>query len=124
MLSRISFHVFFLFMLGNCTDSIPDVHSDFVPGSGLLSLASLNLTSVDLLELPIVRDTSAQIITSENTVVCGPEDGSYTDVDNLISCFNYLRILGKTPCEFDSREPRTVCWHGFNGVVVGISTTG
>jgi hypothetical protein len=61
---------------------------------------------------------------NDNALVCGPEDGAYTSVLDIIACFNYLRNLGETPCEFDNREVRTLCSHGSNGVVVGIGTTG
>jgi hypothetical protein len=41
---------------------------------------------------------------------CGPSNNAYTNVNDIIACYNYLRSLGKTACS--SRDNQSWCIMG------------
>lgn len=125
-------------------------YPEVVPGPGLPSLASLNLTSAELYEMvpvgkhptlpysspfPTVQDhpltspppTAAGVKTEAAlfTLECGPEDAAYTNVNGLIACFNYLNALGTTSCGVPGYGNPVIqmCYSG-DAQVIGQSITG
>ncbi|KAL2143329.1 hypothetical protein VTI28DRAFT_10572 [Corynascus sepedonium] len=78
----------------------PRVYPVVTPGPGLPSLAELNLTSAQLYEIGVPKDLSArdELLGQRFEGFCGPDDSAYTNVHDLIACFNYLRSLGITSC--------------------------
>lgn len=69
---------------------------ELIPGPGLPSLASLGLTSADLYNMPTPKLSIRQAPVS--IPECGPDEQAYTDVNDIIACYNYLNGLGTTQC--------------------------
>ncbi|EMD95487.1 hypothetical protein COCC4DRAFT_123696 [Bipolaris maydis ATCC 48331] len=112
-----TFFVPILLALTHHATAFPTETHELIPGSGLPSLASLNLTTSDIvnLPLPIIIPTGPR-----KDPQCGPED-AYTNVDSLITCYKYIHRLGTEFCEFRLHEVKTLCRIGGVGVVgIGI----
>ncbi|EUC27733.1 hypothetical protein COCCADRAFT_30853 [Bipolaris zeicola 26-R-13] len=98
---------------------------ELIPGPGLPSLASLNLTTSDIINLPLPlpfgptgQDPPQR--GPRKDPQCGPED-AYTNVDSLVTCYKYIHRLGTEFCEFRLHEVKTLCRIGGVGVVgIGI----
>ncbi|EUC50783.1 hypothetical protein COCMIDRAFT_81103 [Bipolaris oryzae ATCC 44560] len=113
----ISFFIHILLALNHYTTAFPTESHELIPGPGLPTLASLNLTTSDIINLPlsIIVPTGPR-----KDPQCGPED-AYTNVDSLITCYKYIKRLGTEYCEFRLREVKTLCRIGGVGVVgIGI----
>jgi len=95
---------FFLGLVSlNSAMAAPKVYPEVIPGPGLPSLASLNLTSAQLYEMESPEVTLARaggltMRAAAYTGRCGPADAAYTNVNDIIACYNYLRSLGTRKC--------------------------
>ncbi|AEO64288.1 uncharacterized protein THITE_2126654 [Thermothielavioides terrestris NRRL 8126] len=84
------------------TLAAPTVYPEVIPGPGLPTLAELNLTTAQLYELG--RPNTTALLRHGVTLSprwegrCGPEDGAYAKVDDVIACFHYLLSLDTRPC--------------------------
>ncbi|KAL2138573.1 hypothetical protein VTI28DRAFT_6594 [Corynascus sepedonium] len=78
----------------------PKVYPEVIPGPGLPSLAELNTTTAELYEmgLPEELDARAEVLDKRFEGLCGPAEAAYTRVEDIISCYNYLRKLGSQKC--------------------------
>ncbi|KAH7122737.1 hypothetical protein B0J11DRAFT_608287 [Dendryphion nanum] len=78
-----------------------------IPGPGLPSLESLNLTSAELFALPSPFSEDQM-----NTLVdgsCGPNDSAYTHVNLAIACYHFVRNLGSQRCEVPASGHAIYC---------------
>jgi hypothetical protein len=79
-----------------------DAYPEVVPGPGLPSIASVNLTTADLYNMPLPSNSLPSVITTNalrsfsNT--CSPADNAYTNVNNLIACYHCLSSLAGWRC--------------------------
>ncbi|KAH8722345.1 hypothetical protein GQ44DRAFT_711937 [Phaeosphaeriaceae sp. PMI808] len=74
-------------------DAVPEV----IPGPGLPSLESLNLTSADLYAMALPEKSKDEMSVLFDAR-CGPSEATYAPVNDGIACYNYLRSLGTTRC--------------------------
>lgn len=110
----------------------PKVYPEVIPGPGLPSLAELNVTSAQLYEMgmpegkhtihslivtaPLLTvvlaelHTRAQELDKRFTGRCGPAEAAYTNVNDIIACFNYLKNLGTQSCV--ANENTVMCTAG------------
>lgn len=58
------------------------------------------------------------------TPECGPSDEAYTDVNDIIACYNYLRILGTQTCGAPGDEAVIQMCRAGSGQVIGQSVNG
>jgi hypothetical protein len=83
----------------------PKSYPKVIPGPGLPSLASLNLTSADLYELDYhtilsditSREESAPLVPCFN-LNC---DGQKCQATDAVACINYLAMLGSETCNMN-----------------------
>jgi hypothetical protein len=83
----------------------PKSYPEVIPGPGLPSLASLNLTSADLYELDYhtilsditSREESAPLVPRFN-LNC---DGQKCQATDAVACINYLAMLGSETCNMN-----------------------
>ena len=54
----------------------------------------------------------AKTLTVRYDPTCGPSDEAYTDVNDIIACYNYLQSLGTTQCTYTSGIAATMCTAG------------
>ncbi|KAH7130578.1 hypothetical protein B0J11DRAFT_429139 [Dendryphion nanum] len=86
---------------------------EVIPGEGLPSLESLNLTSAQLYQLPKPQLPQGEI-SLMFTPRCGPSENAYTQVNGVIACYHYLLNLGSRRCEVPSgRARREMCRSGY-----------
>ncbi|KAF2014366.1 hypothetical protein BU24DRAFT_463162 [Aaosphaeria arxii CBS 175.79] len=96
------------------TRSSPQV----IPGPGLPSLASLNLTSEYLYSLPKPVTDPDQLSTLTDPY-CGP-DFAYIPVNDAIACFHYLDGLGEQFCGVpDTQRSSVFCTAGRGSRIEG-----
>ncbi|KAK4032533.1 hypothetical protein C8A01DRAFT_20400 [Parachaetomium inaequale] len=78
----------------------PKAYPEVIPGPGLPSLAELDVTSAQLYEMGVPKELSErdQALDKRYTGKCGPAEGAYTNVNDIIGCYNYLRLLGTQSC--------------------------
>jgi hypothetical protein len=50
---------------------------------------------------------------------CGPDDGAYTDVNDIIACYNYLNGLGGQTCAVPDNEVVIQMVSAGSGQVIG-----
>jgi hypothetical protein len=55
------------------------------------------------------------------TPECGPAEEAYTDVNDLIACYNYLNSLGQTPCSIGNENSVTTFVSSGTGKATGQS---
>jgi len=71
-------------------------YPEVIPGPGLPSLASLNLTSAELYER-VPTDEQLSILTAQFDLQCG-FPGPTCPLANAVACFNFLDALGQQAC--------------------------
>ncbi|KFX86890.1 hypothetical protein V495_05253 [Pseudogymnoascus sp. VKM F-4514 (FW-929)] len=77
--------------------------SEVVPGPGLPSLQELGITSAELYKIGR-PDSSADDSVKTSSIEarfepkCGPSEAAYTNVNDVIACYNYLKKLGTKKC--------------------------
>ncbi|KAL2192582.1 hypothetical protein P885DRAFT_47343 [Corynascus similis CBS 632.67] len=80
----------------------PKVYPEVIPGPGLPSLAELNTTTAELYEMGLPEgkkeNARAEVLDKRFEGLCGPAEAAYTRVEDIISCYNYLRKLGSQKC--------------------------
>lgn len=85
----------------------PAPFHEIIPGPGMPSLASLNLTSAQLLALPPpdhLHNTRAAAPVSAIEArdpakwFCGPVERSYMDARKFFGCYHYLKSVGGKTC--------------------------
>ncbi|KAF2120053.1 hypothetical protein BDV96DRAFT_485620 [Lophiotrema nucula] len=69
-------------------------YPEVIPGPGLPSLESLNLTSSKLYNMPIPPLPPNPAFDPK----CGPNDSAYTNVNDIIACMQYLYNIPKQRC--------------------------
>ncbi|KAK4245961.1 hypothetical protein C7999DRAFT_42573 [Corynascus novoguineensis] len=81
----------------------PKVCPEVTPGSGMPSLAELNVTSAQLYEMgrPTELDARDLDLGKRFDGNCGPAEDAYTNVDDIIACYHYLNKLGNKMCTTD-----------------------
>ncbi|KAL2193686.1 hypothetical protein P885DRAFT_63679 [Corynascus similis CBS 632.67] len=101
----------------------PKVYPEVIPGPGLPSLAQLNLTSSQLYEMDLPKELSArgEFLDKRFEGICGPDEPAYTNVNDIIACYHYLRNLGTQSCV--ARENTLMCTAG-QAKVYGYALTG
>lgn len=68
--------------------AVRTVYPEVIPGPGMPSLASLNLTSEQLYNMPLTQEATDFVERSTLfTPGCGPADEAYTDVADIICKF-------------------------------------
>ncbi|UNI21109.1 hypothetical protein JDV02_007127 [Purpureocillium takamizusanense] len=77
-------------------------YPEVIPGPGLPSLAELGVTSAELYSMGLpphsaaTRHLAGRAPTFEPR--CGPSDGAYANVNDIIACYHYLDRLGGQAC--------------------------
>jgi hypothetical protein len=122
----------------------PKVYPEVIPGPGLPSLAELNITSAQLYEMGMpegkaegfsrgrctIADLTslladvharAQELDKRFTPRCGPAEAAYTNVNDIIACYNYLKNLGTKSCV--ANENTVMCTAG-KAHIYGSATNG
>ncbi|KAF8557143.1 hypothetical protein OG21DRAFT_1407725 [Imleria badia] len=105
------------------TSSVPEV----IPGPGLPSLESLNLTSADLYAMGPPPAASEYLLlvgarSADYTAVC--QTYSTAAVNDVIACFNYLVSIGNNACAVTN--PDLITWFCESGTaaISGSNTSG
>ncbi|KAH8811185.1 hypothetical protein F5884DRAFT_876339 [Xylogone sp. PMI_703] len=98
------------------------VYPEVIPGPGLPSLASLGLTSEELYTMK-PNETVVKRAPAFDPG-CGPSDAAYTDVNDIIACFNYLNSLGHQNCAVPSGAGVVQMCRAGNGQILGQGLNG
>ncbi|KAH8892415.1 hypothetical protein GQ53DRAFT_646571 [Thozetella sp. PMI_491] len=99
-----------------------ELYPEVIPGPGLPSLAELNLTSAELYNTkPDLFPLLPRAAGFDRK--CGPEDRAYTNVQDIIACFNYLKNLGGVNCGVGQYAVTEMCRAG-QAHVTGESISG
>lgn len=115
-----------------------NAYSEVIPGEGMPSLAELGLTSEQLYTMPVEASMSLRIpnicvttniiqdaekILTRAAAKCGPVEAAYTDVNDVVACYNYLKNLGTRDCAVGRNYARSVFVHAGRARVIGQGST-
>ena len=88
--------------MATCILAAPKTYPEVIPGPGLPSLASLNLTSAELYEMDyhtilseLNRREETSILEAQFNLNC---DGQKCQATDAVACINYLAKLGSKTC--------------------------
>ncbi|KAN0114579.1 hypothetical protein V8E51_004123 [Hyaloscypha variabilis] len=91
-----------LLVMATCILAAPKTYPEVIPGPGLPSLASLNLTSAELYEMDyhtilseFNRREETSILEAQFNLNC---DGQKCQATDAVACINYLAKLGSKTC--------------------------
>ncbi|CZR57667.1 uncharacterized protein PAC_07556 [Phialocephala subalpina] len=94
------------------------LYPEVIPGPGLPSLASLNLTSAQLYTMPSpISSISLLNRATSFQSVCGPQDAVYVNVQDIIACYHYLSSLNQNCGGTTFNQGDTMCTAGNAKVV-------
>ncbi|KFY82089.1 hypothetical protein V500_10829 [Pseudogymnoascus sp. VKM F-4518 (FW-2643)] len=84
----------------NVVTGLAMANPEIIPGPGLPSLKELGITSADLykMERPDSLSLESSSIEARFDPKCGPTNSAYTNVNDIVACYHYLKKLGNKRC--------------------------
>ncbi|KAJ6785327.1 hypothetical protein PWT90_02594 [Aphanocladium album] len=87
-------------------------YPEVIPGPGMPSLASLNLTSEQLYTMPMPDGPQFNQRSLVSRAYCAVRACTRAPRDDALACYNYLNNLGTTMCGGDGRGVVQFCYAG------------